>query len=105
MKNKKANTAIFMAVATLINVVLMLVLLLAGFVLLARFGNPDNASANVAWTMVIFVASIGLSWVIYAAIVKAYTKKVDVEGTFAPLFGRRKPRRNPEDQNNMSVKG
>ncbi|MBR2282140.1 MAG: leader peptide processing enzyme [Spirochaetales bacterium] len=85
-KRKKANTAIFVVVATIINVVLMLVLMLIGYILLARFGNPESTTMNQIWLVVIFLGSIGLSWFVYSRLVKWYMKKVDVEKNFAPLI-------------------
>ena len=40
--------------------------------------------------MLIFFSSIGLSWLIYSRFVKWYTKKVDADETFAPIFSRKK---------------
>lgn len=85
-KRKKANTAIFVLVATIINVVLMLALMILGYVLLARFGDPDNTTAAQIWLVVIFLGSIGISWFVYSRLVKWYMKKVDVDKNFAPLI-------------------
>ncbi len=85
-KRKKANTAIFVAVATVVNVVIMLLLMIIGYILLARFGNPDNVTAAQIWLVVIFLGSIGISWFIYSRLVKWYMKKVDVDKNFAPLI-------------------
>ncbi len=92
---KKRNTAIFVLVATILNIVLMLLFMIIGYILLAKFGNPDNPGAAQVWLIIIFVGSIGLSWFIYSRIVKWYTKKVDVDKKFAPLIGpsNKKPRK------------
>lgn len=98
-----------MVIATILNVVLMLLFLTIGFVLLARFGNGDNANGQAAWTMAIFVGSLALSWGIYALIVKAYSKHVDLDETFAPItFNRKnpkKPKDNGDSSNMSSLKG
>lgn len=96
---KKRNTAVFVLIATVLNIVLMLVFMLIGYMLLVRFGNPDNPNGAQIWLIVIFLGSIGLSWLIYSRIVKWYTKRVDVEKNFAPLISprARKPRNNDGD--------
>ena len=88
---QKLNTAIFVLVATIINVFLIILFLIIGFVLLAKFGNPEADSANSIWIMVIFASSLGLSWVIYHYAMKAFTKKVNVDENFAPLLGSKRP--------------
>ncbi len=87
---KKRNTAVFITLATIGNVVLMIIFFILGFTLLGMFGNPDDESGNMVWIMLIFFSSIGLSWFIYSRFVKWYTKKVDADETFAPLFSKRK---------------
>ena len=98
---KKRNTAIFVIVATILNIVLMMVFMLIGYILLARFGNPDNPSGAQIWLIVIFLGSIGLSWFIYSRIVKWYAKRVDVDKKFAPLITprrRKKPIEEDEEE-------
>jgi len=104
-KRKKANTAIFVAVATVLNVLIMIILMIVGFVLLGRFGNPDNTRANQIWLVVIFLGSIGLSWLIYSRLVKWYMKKVDVDKNFAPLITPRKRGGRPNNDDMSSMKG
>lgn len=100
---KKRNTAVFVAIATVVNVALMLVFMLGGYILLARFGNPENTTANQIWLLVIFLGSIGLSWFIYSRIVKWYAKRVDVDKKFAPLITpRRRKRPIEEDEEGSS---
>ena len=99
---KKRNTAIFVLIATVINLLLMMVFMIGGYILLARFGNPDNTTANQIWLVVIFLGSIGLSWFIYSRMVKWYAKRVDVEKKFAPLITPRKKKRPVSDDDEMS---
>ena len=101
---KKRNTAVFVLIATIINIILMMVFMLVGYILLARFGNPDNPNGAQIWLIVIFLGSIGLSWFIYSRMVKWYTKRVDVEKKFAPLITPRG--RKPKDSDeSMNMKG
>ena len=83
---KKRNTAIFMVIATLINIVLMTVFMLIGYILLVRFANPDKPEAGQIWLIVIFIGSIILAWFVYSRMIKWYTKRVDVNEKFAPLI-------------------
>ena len=83
---KKRNTAIFMVIATVINIVLMTVFMLIGYILLVRFADPDKPEAGQIWLIVIFIGSIILAWFVYSRIIKWYTKRVDVNEKFAPLI-------------------
>ena len=83
---KKSNTAIFMVIATVINIVLMTVFMLIGYILLVRFANPDKPEAGQIWLIVIFIGSIILAWFVYSRMIKWYTKRVDVNEKFAPLI-------------------
>ena len=101
---KKRNTALFVVIATVINVVLMMVFMLGGYILLARFGNPENTSANQIWLMLIFLGSIGLSWFIYSRIIKWYSKRVDVDKKFAPITIPRRKKK-PAAENGEEASG
>lgn len=90
---KKRNTALFMLVATIINIVLMTVFMLVGYILLVRFANPDKPEAGQIWLIVIFIGSIILAWFVYSLMVKWYTKRVDVNEKFAPLITPRQQRK------------
>ncbi|MDD4011791.1 MAG: leader peptide processing enzyme [Sphaerochaetaceae bacterium] len=86
-KSKKANTIWFMALATLLNIVLMVALFIGGFVLLSVLATENTSqTAYSIWVMVIFIASIGLSWLIYSAVVKAINKKCNLDDKLAPLW-------------------
>lgn len=102
---KKRNTAIFVLIATVLNIVLMLVFMLIGYILLVRFGNPDNHTGTQIWLIVIFLGSIGLSWLIYSRIIKWYTKRVDVEKKFAPLITPRARKKRQTEGEDPSMKG
>ena len=100
---KKRNTAVFVLIATLINLALMFIFMLTGYILLLKFGDHENTTAAQVWIIVIFLASIGLSWFIYSRIIKWYMKRVDVEKKFAPIINprRKKPARDQEDMSSM----
>ena len=73
---KKRNTAVFVLLATLLNVVLMIGFMILGFVLLGKFGNPDS-NLNTLWLFLIsvFVPSremtispFLISWLIFSSV-------------------------------------
>ena len=99
---KKRNTAVFILIATVINVVLMMVFMIGGYLLLARFGSPEDTTANQIWLIVVFIGSIALAWFIYSMMIKWYTKRVDVEKKFAPLITPRKKKRPVTDEDEIS---
>lgn len=91
---KKRNTAIFMVLATLANIVLMVGFFLIGLVIMNQFVSEDNPTGIMIGFLLVFFIAIGLSWFIYSRFVKWYTKKVNAEETFAPIFStRRKPKK------------
>ena len=92
---KKTNTALFILIATILNVVLMIGFMIVGFVLLGKFGDPES-NLNTLWLFMIFAGSVALSWFIYNRLIKWYTRRVDMEKNFAPVFAPRKnrPRKN-----------
>lgn len=89
---KKRNTAIFILLATLLNVILMIGFMILGFVLLGKFGNPES-NLNTLWLFLIFAGAVAFSWIIYQSLIKWYMKRVDVEKNFAPVLApvRKKP--------------
>ena len=99
---KKRNTAIFILIATVVNVVLMVIFMVGGYVLLARFASPEDTTANQIWLILVFLGSIGLAWFIYSRMIKWYTKRVDVEKNFAPLISPRKKKRPVDDEDEIS---
>ena len=99
---KKRNTAVFVIIATIINLLLMMAFMIVGYVLLARFGDPESTTANQVWLVVIFLGSIGLSWFVYSRMVRWYAKRVDVDKKFAPLISPRKKKKPSYDDDEMS---
>lgn len=85
--NKKGYTLIFMLLATLLNLLLLTVFFIIGFVLLALFVNkyPDSSYSSIL-TLLVFVVSIGATFLIYNAFVKFAVKKWDLENKIYPFF-------------------
>ena len=98
MPGKKANSVIFMVVATLLNILLLAVLFFVGIFLLSFM----PADANPQWFMigivVVFLGSIGLSFVIYNKVLKWAIDKFSLEDKMDPLFApKRRPRKPSEE--------
>jgi len=94
MDKKKLNTWIFVAVATVLNIALTLVLLIVGYIgiiLLRNAVGAERMNANVLSLLFIadIIGSIILSYVIYQAVLKLLNKKIDFDAHFDPIF---KPR-------------
>lgn len=85
--NKKVNTALFIAGATVFNI---LVTVTAFLLLLTVYAQcvmrylPEGAQA---WSFsLIFIAAIVISFCIYRFILKILLKKIEMEKYFAPIF-------------------
>lgn len=94
--NKKANTAIFIVIATILNIVLMLALFLLSFVLIARFVDPESSLLPL-WLGLAFIVSIGGSFLLYSMVVKLISKKFNMEEHLAPLWTSRKQKKRREE--------
>ncbi len=91
---KKRNTAIFVTIATIANIVLMLAFFLIGLVIMNAVVSEDDATGITIGFLLVFFVSTGLAWFLYSRFVKWYMKKVDAEENFAPIFsGRRRPKK------------
>jgi hypothetical protein len=85
--NKKLNTALFLAGATVLNILIMFVVFLTLLVVFLKFIQPHVSAAATQWAaLLIFVLALGLSLVIYQGIMKIFTGKVDMEKYFEPIF-------------------
>ncbi len=93
--SKKTNTVVFMLLATLLNLVIMIVLFVVGFILIGHFVNPEDSNAASIWTMVVFVVAIGGSFFLYNRIIRLINKKFNLDDKLAPLWQSRKNRRPP----------
>lgn len=88
--NKKANTALFVLGATVVNVLIMIIIFVVLFVLFGRFVAPAlPAQVNQILVLVIFIASIVVTYFIYHRLVKYLSSKFDMEQYFDPIFKRR----------------
>ncbi len=97
---KKRNTAIFMVLATLANIVLMLAFFLIGLVIMNQVVSEDDPTGILIGFLLVFFVSIGLSWFLYSRFIKWYTKRVNAEETFAPIFSSKKRPKNKKPKEN-----
>ena len=88
--NKKANTILFILGATVFNVLIAVGSFILLFLLYARYLInliPENGQG---WgILVIFIAALAISFVVYRYSLKFLLKKIDVDKYFDPLFVRR----------------
>ncbi|MGN0906992.1 MAG: leader peptide processing enzyme [Bullifex sp.] len=93
--NKKANSIIFMLIATVVNLILLMIFFILGFVILnfVVSAMPDNAAVVQVGVILVFVVSIGLSFFVYSKLVNFVTKKFSLEEKLDPLFVRKGSRR------------
>ena len=89
--NKKTNTLLFILGATVFNIlvtILSFLLLLAVYAKLIMAHLPEGAQA---WAVVvIFIAAIALSFVIYRFTLGFLMKKINIEKYFDPILGGRR---------------
>ncbi|MFA6892140.1 MAG: leader peptide processing enzyme [Sphaerochaetaceae bacterium] len=95
--SKKSNTVWFMVLATVLNLVLMLILFFICFLLISSYVDL-NSSLVPLWLSLSFIVSIGGSFWLYSVIVKAISKKFNLEDKMAPLFTRRPRKPRPEKE-------
>lgn len=88
---KKGNTALFIIIATLVNILLMMILFIIGFYLLVRFADPESSMVPVYLALVFFFA-IGGSFFLYSKLVSWASKRFNLEDKIVPLFGNRRRR-------------
>ena len=91
--NKRLNTLLFILAATVTNLIIMAMLAVGGFLLLSvlPIGASSPGIKNLLLIVVFFGAIVG-SFFIYHALVKAISKRVDMEKYFHPIFKRREDR-------------
>jgi len=90
--NKKANTIVFMLVATLFNVIITVACFVLLLVLYGRLLAPLLPQETAAIGLpIVFIAAIVLSFVIYRYALKLFTKRFEAEKYFDQLIKSRRP--------------
>ncbi|MCL2042872.1 MAG: leader peptide processing enzyme [Treponema sp.] len=95
--NKKINTLLFVAGATLFNILITVLAFIILIVISSRLINwilPDGIKSDeiVLWQFILsFIGGMVLSFFIYRFAIKFLMKKIDADKYFAPIFsGRRR---------------
>ena len=89
--NKKINTLLFIAGATLFNIIITVLLIVLLLIVYARFLINILPETAQAWVlMIIFIAAIAASFVIYRYVIKLLEKKIDMTKYFDPIFSGRR---------------
>ena len=89
--NKKTNTALFILVATVANILLTIVSFAVLYLLYAVLLQPRLSAESVIWCLaLLFLAALLVSFLVYQALMKVFIKKVDVQKYFDPIFKARK---------------
>lgn len=88
--SKKLNTLLFLAIATLFNVVVIFVVFIAGFILLGRFVLPVvSAIIGQILLIVLFCSSLVIGYIVYSRMLKWVISRYDANKFIEPLFKRK----------------
>lgn len=92
---KKANTLLFMVIATVLNVVLLGAFMLLGIFLVGKLNQwfpslSESAMAPPLLLLAVFIISTVLAFFIYNKIVKWANKKFHLEDKLYPFFSPRR---------------
>ena len=89
--NKNLKLVLFLLGATLFNIVLMFVFIIAIFLVASRFlGDTPNPVVYQIVLFVGFIASIVLTFLIYGKVMKWLQAKYNLEQHFPQLFKKKK---------------
>ncbi|MEA1911041.1 MAG: leader peptide processing enzyme [Spirochaetota bacterium] len=85
--NKKINTVLFILGASILNVILMILFMTLGLALISLI-IPDNISPTLASALfiMVFLLSVGGSFLAYHKGIKLLAKKIDMDKYFHPIF-------------------
>jgi peptidoglycan/LPS O-acetylase OafA/YrhL len=107
--NKKVNTAIFMIVATVVNLLFVIGFAILGLVIFGKLFSPTSADAGIGMPIALFalcfILPVVLSWLLYNFILKLLSRKFNLEDKLAPIFNRKRRPPRQDDMGSPSVKG
>lgn len=96
--SKKTNSLIFMVIATIVNVVILLVFCVVGLLLLNALAGAFPESPLIpALIILVFLGVILLSFFTYSKLVKWLNKRFNLEDKMDPLFSGGRNRRGKTD--------
>jgi len=109
--SKTSNTVWFLIGAIILNLLLMIIFMIAGYILLAFiYKGVESPGNGIAILMFLFFfGAIALSWFVYSRIVKWLVNKHHLEDKISPIFSSKrgnppKKRIKKEKVDNMSMK-
>jgi len=109
--SKTSNTVWFLLGAIILNLLLMVIFMVAGYVILALlYKGVENPGNGIAILMFLFFfGAIALSWFLYSKIVKWLVEKHHLEDKISPIFASKgvkaqRQREKREKLNNISMK-
>ena len=87
---KTANTAIFIILATIFNLIIMLVLLIGSFLIANKlFSNSSSEVAGVIGFFIIGIPVI-ITFIVYIFLIRKIQKRWNINQYLKPLFQRRR---------------
>ena len=87
---KTANTAIFIILATIFNLIIMLVLLIGSFLIANKlFSNSSSEVAGVIGFFIIGIPVI-ITFIVYNFLIRKIQKRWNIDQYLKPLFQRRR---------------
>ena len=94
--SKKTNTLLFILGGTVFNILITILSFVILLAIYGRFLYPSLPEDAASWVIpVIFILAIAISFVVYRLAIKMIMKKIDMEKSFDPIFGPRRPQRKP----------
>ncbi len=89
--NKKVNTLFFLIAASLYNIIIMILIIVALLFVVSRL-LPRHVSPSLASSIfiVVFILGIAGSFFVYHRTIRYLSKKIDMDKYFHPLFGKKK---------------
>ena len=100
--NKKANTALFFTLATLVNIILVMVLSLGLFLgWYYLLGHQFDIKVNTNAMLISILAGLGISFPLYKLLVVWFSKRVDVDKHFEPSVRLLVRKSSPRDKNGL----
>ena len=94
--NKKLNTAVFLVVATAVNIGIMLVVFVVLMVVVTLLARDKPQLMSVLYIVAFFLAIVA-TFFLYSLVMKLFQKKVDMEKYFHPIFRPRGSRPRPPE--------
>ena len=90
--NKKVNTVLFIAGATLFNIIITVLSFILLLILYAQTVMKHLPEEAQVWSFpLIFIAAMVTSFFVYRFVIKLLMKKIDVDDYLEPIFsGRRR---------------